>query len=71
MVKNLPANSENMGSIPGLGKFTGHGATKPISPQVLSPSALDLVLCNKESHCNEAGPLKLEKSWMQQEDSVQ
>ena len=53
MVKNLPANSGNMGSVPGLGKFTGHGATKPISPPVLSPSALDLVLRNKESHFNE------------------
>ena len=30
MVKNLPANAIDAGSIPGLGRFTGEGNVKPL-----------------------------------------
>ena len=30
MVKNLPANAIDAGSIPGLGRFTGEGNGKPL-----------------------------------------
>ena len=36
VVKNLPCNVRNMGSIPGSRRFHNHAATKPCVPQLLS-----------------------------------
>ena len=36
MKKNLPANTRDIGSIPGLERFTRRRATKPGVPQLLS-----------------------------------
>ena len=45
MVQTLPANAQDMGSIPGLERFH--------LLQLLSPCILEPVLCNKRSHHNE------------------
>ena len=61
--KNLPCNAGDMGWIPSLERSQCFRATKPYAPQLLSPGSsaceqqllkpvcLDLVLCNKRSHC--------------------
>ena len=48
MVKNLPANSGDMGSVPGSGR-----SHMPRSNEACIPPLLKPVLCNKISHCNE------------------
>ena len=52
VVKNLPANAGDMGSIPGGEDPTCHRATKP-TPQVQSLCTLEPALCNKRSHHSE------------------
>ena len=46
---NLPANAENVGSIPGVSRFHMPPSTKPV-PQLLKPECLEPVLCNKRIH---------------------
>ena len=46
VAKNLPANAGDTGSIPWPGKI-------PCAAEQISPQALELMLCNKRSHCNE------------------
>ena len=54
LVKNLPANAGDPGSIPGPGRsHTCFGATRPACCNYRNLCALELVLCNKRSHCNE------------------
>ena len=60
MVKNPPANAGDMGSIPGPGRFTCQGATKPMHHhyqahvlQLLKPDALEPMVCKKRSCGNE------------------
>ena len=64
VVKNLPVNAGATGSVPGQGDCTCCRATKPYTTllslccgaqelQLLEPERLQLVLCNKSSHCNE------------------
>ena len=50
VVKNLPANAEDTGSIPGPGWIQ---ATKSIVLQLQSPPTLEPLLHNKRSHCIE------------------
>ena len=65
VVKNLPANARDTGSIPGLGRSHTPQrnqvhvpqllslCSRAQEPQLLSPHALEPVLYNKRSHCNE------------------
>ena len=65
VVKNPPASAGDMGSIPELRRFhrpRGTSARVPQllslhsrarEPQLLSSLTLELVLCNKRSHCRE------------------
>ena len=58
--RNLPASAEDTGVIPGPGRSTCHGATKPVRHnyqahvlQLLKPSVLEPVLHNERSNCNQ------------------
>ena len=58
MVKNPPASAEDMGSVPGQKDPMCFRATKPLRHnywagvlQLLKPSSLEPVLCNKRSPC--------------------
>ena len=60
VVKNLPANAGDTGSVSGLGRFHMPWVNQAHAPQLLSthlqlltPRTLEPVLCNKRSHCNE------------------
>ena len=65
MVENLPANAEDRGSIPGLGRVhvsQGNAVCEPqlLSPcsrapelRVLKPVRQEPVLYTKRNHCNE------------------
>ena len=62
VAKSLPASSEDMGSIPGPGRFyMPWGQVSPCAPQLLRLSAvtieahthLEPMLCKKRSHHNE------------------
>ena len=70
VVKNSPANAGDMGLIPGLGRFHTRQNNSAQVPKLLSACALEPVLCNKRSRCNEkqSSPysLQLEKDSMQQ-----
>ena len=55
VVKNPPANARDVrvsGSVPGLERFHMQGATKPMC-RTYRTCALEPVLLNKRSHCNE------------------
>ena len=68
VVKNSPASSGDKGLIPGLGRF--HMRESNSVSKLLSPCALEPVMCNKRSHCSEkqSSPhsLQLEKHSTQQ-----
>ena len=57
VVKNLPANARDAGSIPGPGR--SHmpqllsSSSRPCKLQLLKPEHLQPMLSNKRSHCNE------------------
>ena len=51
--KNLPANAEDMGSIPSLGRFHMRWNNSARAPHLLSPLILKPVLHNQRSHHNE------------------
>ena len=54
VVKNLPANEGNTGSIPGLGRFHMlHVDQLSPSTSVTKPACLEPMLCHKSSHRNE------------------
>ena len=53
VVKNLPANAGDMGSISALRRFHVLRVEKACGQQLLCQSALKFVLCNKRSHCSE------------------
>ena len=74
LLKNLPANAGDTGSIPGPGSFRMPQSNEACAPQLLtlcsrapepqllspcattieaSTPALEPMLCNKRSHCNE------------------
>ena len=50
---NPPANAGDTGSIPGPGGFYSPLGNEACAPQLLSPRTLELMLCNKRSHCRE------------------
>ena len=52
VVKNPPANAGDTGSTPGLGRSHIPRANKPVRHSYWA-CALEPVLCNKRSHCNE------------------
>ena len=49
VVKDLPANAGDAGSIPGLGRFHMPQGNKAHAPQILRLTCLEPVLCNKWS----------------------
>ena len=51
VVKNPPANAGDTGLIPGLGR--SHMSNQARAPQLLKPTRLQPVLCNKRNHHNE------------------
>ena len=53
VVKNLPANAGDMGSISALRRFHVLRGEKACGQQPLCQSTLKFVLCNKRSHCSE------------------
>ena len=53
VVKNLPANVGNMGSIPGPGTKIPHAVGQLSQPQLRSPQPSGAGLCHKRGHCNE------------------
>ena len=53
VVKNLPANTGDTGSIPGPGRSYMLQGNWACAPQLLSPRTLESVLLNKRSHHNE------------------
>ena len=54
VVKNPPANAEDMGSIPGLGRFHMlHADQLSPSTSITEPACLEPVLGHKRSHRNE------------------
>ena len=73
VVINLPANAGDMDLISGIGRVHMLPDKEAHVPQLLSPSALEPVLCKKRSHCDEnpAGSLviELEKAHEQQQRS--
>ena len=48
MVKNLPANAEDMGSIPDPGRSHMPGSISARAPQLLKPAHLESVLRNEK-----------------------
>ena len=52
-LKNLPANAEDTGSIPDPGRCQRPWSNEAREPQLLSPRALEPMLCNKRNHGNE------------------
>ena len=53
MVKNPPADAEDMGSVPGLGRFHVPWSGLAHALQLLKPVCLEPVLRNKRSHHSE------------------
>ena len=53
VVKNLPVNAEDTGSIPGPGRSHMLWSNKVHRPQLLEPARLEPVLSNKRSHGSE------------------
>ena len=53
MVKNLPANVGNMGSIPGPATKIPHAVGQLSQPQLRSPQPSGAGLCHERGHCNE------------------
>ena len=53
MIKNLPANAGEVSLIPDPGWSHMQWGNEACVPQVLSWHALEPVLHNKKSHCNE------------------
>ncbi|KAJ8787544.1 hypothetical protein J1605_022859 [Eschrichtius robustus] len=53
VVKNLPANAGDAGSSPGPGRSHMPRSNSARVPQLLKPTRLEPVLCNKRSHRNE------------------
>ena len=53
MVKDLPANAGDVGSIPGLRRSHMLWNNKARAPELLSPCALEPVPCKKRSHRDE------------------
>ena len=53
VVKNLPANAGEHRFNPWCGRFYMPQGNLACVPQLLKPSQLEAVLCNKRSHCNE------------------
>ena len=54
MVKNLLANAEYMGLIPGPGTGTPYAAEqRSVFAATVKPMHLEPVLCGKRGHCNE------------------
>lgn len=51
MVTNLPADTEVMGSILGLGRSHLQRGNQARAPQQLKPDHLESVLCNQRSPC--------------------
>ena len=53
VVKNPPANAGDTGSIPGAGRFHVPWSHRVPVAQLLKPTRLEAVLCNKRSHHDE------------------
>ena len=53
MVKNLPANAGDTGSIPNPGRFHMLWCNEVCTLQLLKPTCSRALLCNKGSHYNE------------------
>ena len=53
MGKNLPANGEDVGWIPGLGRFHLPKSNEACVPQLLKSMCLETVLHDERSHCSE------------------
>ena len=53
MVKNLPANAGDMGSVPAPGRFHMPRGSPVHAPQLVKPTHLEPVPRNERSHCNE------------------
>ena len=74
MVKNPPVNAGDTGSIPGPGRSHMPGSgwahvpqllslrSRACAPQLLKPTSLEPVLCNKRSHDNER-PAHRNEEW--------
>ena len=52
MVKNSSANARDMGLIPCPGRVLMPQGNIACVLQLLSPCALEIMLCNKRNHCN-------------------
>ena len=74
--KNLSTNEEDIGSIPGPGRFHMPWGSSAHAPQLLKPIILEPVSHNKRSqrvgkpvHCQKSSPssLQLEKAHVQQQ----
>ena len=52
VIKNSSANARDMGLIPGPGRFFMPQGNKACVLQILSLRALEIMVCNKRSHCN-------------------
>ena len=53
VVENPPANAEVMSSIPSLGRSHKRRPAEPLCCNYWSLCALESMLCNERSHCNE------------------
>ena len=53
VVRNPPAGAGDTGSIPGSRRSHMPRSKQAHAPQLLKPTCLEPVLCNKRSHCNE------------------
>ena len=53
VVKNLPANAGDTSSIPGPGRFHMLWGNWARVPQLLKPTGLEPMLCNKRGHRSE------------------
>ena len=60
--KNLPANTGNPSSIPGLGRFHMPQSNEASKLQLLEPLCLEPKLCRRRSHCDEK-PEHRSKEW--------
>ena len=58
MVKNLPVNAGDTGSIPGPRRSHTSQSSEAHAPELLKPVCLEPVLCDKRSHQQETYALR-------------
>ena len=78
VVKNLPANAGDLGSVTGPGRFTCRGATRPVGHNYFSPGTLCSAIRGATTMKSlpttardSPGSLKLEKACTSNEDPAQ